>query len=328
MTEFFVRSYPLEDIKITKGGDGRTVEAYAAVFKRSAEIRDQDGHYLEEIDPGAFNRTIQHRGNKFGVFYNHGLTIHGTPSDRGSVPIGTPQEVRVDNVGVRTVTRYNRTALAEEVLESINSGAITAQSFTGRFMRSNPVRVPRTGKAGKLPTVTRMEIDMREYGPTPFPAYAEAMITGVRAMLGQGGSADIGLWTALAGDLVDPYGLRALASQDEGIHTALREAITAGTVREVIEDLVSTGHLRGSLPAVEPPGSTGQDTSVRDSSGQGTPPSPVDTPAGDPAPTGDHSARLARMKHNARKTVMRRVVGYASTQEKRSPQGEPGGVQG
>lgn len=328
MTEFFVRSYPLEDIAITKGGDGRTVEAYAAVFKRAAEIRDQDGHYLEEIDPTAFNRTIANRRNKFGVFYNHGLTIHGTPSDRGSVPIGTPQEVRVDNVGVRTVTRYNRTALADEVLEAINSGAITAQSFTGRFLRSNPVRVPRKGTAGKLPTVTRMEIDMREYGPTPFPAYAEAMITGVRAMLGQGGSADLGLWAALAGDLVDPHGLRALATQDEDLHSALQEAITAGTVRDVIGDLVSSGRLRGSLPADELTGSRGQDTPPQaDPSRQDTPPR-SDSSAGDPAPTGSHSARLARMKHNARKTVMREVAGRARTQEKRSPQGEPGGVQG
>jgi HK97 family phage prohead protease len=294
MTEFFVRSYPLEDITITKGGDGRTVEAYAAVFNRSAEIRDQDGHYLEEIDPSAFNRTISNRRNRFGVFYNHGLTIHGTPSDRGSVPIGTPVEVRVDNVGVRTVTRYNRTALAEEVLESINSGAITAQSFTGRFMRSNPARVPRGTKAGKLPSVTRMEIDMREYGPTPFPAYAEAMITGVRASFAglvpeQGGSLWSRLTTGADLDLIlkDPAMAeefqRFLARRAEATDEEFQDLLTRVSV-----DLSAT---RGTVPTDELTSSRGEDTPERDSSHPGTPPK-SDPPAGDPAPDGGHSARL------------------------------------
>lgn len=327
MTEFFVRSYPLEDIKITKGGDGRTVEAYAAVFKRSAEIRDQDGHYLEEIDPTAFNRTIQHRGNKFGVFYNHGLTIHGTPSDRGSVPIGTPQEVRVDNVGVRTVTRYNRTALAEEVLESINSGAITAQSFTGRFLRSNPARVPRKGKAGGLPTVTRMEIDMREYGPTPFPAYAEAMITGVRAALvGRGHTDMIRQFEESGGS-----SFWARLGMEEEFRAFLLHR--SGITEEALQELMARGGVdlqkdRDTLSADELSSSIGDDTPPVDSSRQGTP--SQDPPAGDPAPVArdDHSSRLARIKHNARKTAMRRVAGRASTEEKRSPQGDSGGVQG
>lgn len=180
MTGFFVRSYPLDDIQIRSGGDGRTVEAYAAVFGVPAEIRDRDGHYLEEIDPGAFKRTLGMRGARFGVFYNHGLTIHGTPSDQGSIPIGTPVEVRADSRGLLTVTRYNRTSLAEEVLEAIREGAIRGQSFTGRFMRSAPDVVPRARAGKPLPRITRTEIDLREYGPTPFPAYEESVILGLR----------------------------------------------------------------------------------------------------------------------------------------------------
>ncbi|MDQ1248447.1 MAG: uncharacterized protein QG597_2819, partial [Actinomycetota bacterium] len=44
----FQRSYALDDITI-RSGDGRTVEAYAAVFDTSAEIHDRQGHYLERI---------------------------------------------------------------------------------------------------------------------------------------------------------------------------------------------------------------------------------------------------------------------------------------
>ena len=33
------------------GGDGRTVEAYAAVFDDPAEINDHEGHYIEDDRP-------------------------------------------------------------------------------------------------------------------------------------------------------------------------------------------------------------------------------------------------------------------------------------
>jgi hypothetical protein len=100
------------------------------------------------------------------------------------VPIGVSKEVRVDKRGVLTISEYGNSELADEVLESIRMGAVKAQSYGGRFIRSDP-RVPRggfrAGMDGKLRTVTRMEVAMREFGPTPFPAFAGAAITGVRA---------------------------------------------------------------------------------------------------------------------------------------------------
>ena len=189
----FTRSFPLEDIRVRAGGDGRTVEAYAAVFDTPTEIHDQDGHYNEVIDRRAFDRTLNQlapagsRSNwRVGVFYNHGRTIWGTPSERGSMPIGTPVEVKSDSRGLLTVTRYNKTELADEVLENIREGAITGQSFTGGFMRSDPGRAPRGGwradAKGQLRTVRRQEIRLKEYGPTPFPAYPDAAVVGVRAV--------------------------------------------------------------------------------------------------------------------------------------------------
>lgn len=181
----FVRSFPLEDIAIRSGGDGRTVEAYAAVFDQLVEITDGSGHYMESIARTAFDRTIGQRGTNFGVFYNHASTIYGTPSERFSIPIGTPLEVRADNRGLFTVTRYNANPLADEVLEAIRTGAISGQSFSGRFVQSDK-KTPRGGfraaPDGTLTEVTRTEIAMREYGPTPFPAYAAAEIVGVRSV--------------------------------------------------------------------------------------------------------------------------------------------------
>lgn len=187
----FVRAWNLDDIRIRSGGDGRTVEAYAAVFDTSTEVHDQDGHYSEVINPTAFNKTIADRGTRFGVLFNHGMTVWGTPAERYSLPIGTPVEVKADKRGLLTVTRYNNTPQADEVLEAINSGGITAYSFSGQFMRSDPAlrrgQTYRPNTSGTLRTVTRHEVAMREYGPATFAAYPDAAIVGVRAqqMLGQ-----------------------------------------------------------------------------------------------------------------------------------------------
>jgi HK97 family phage prohead protease len=198
----YMRLYQLEDIHILRsadGGDGRTVEAYAAVFGQEAEIRDHEGHYLEVIEPTAFSRAIDHaqraRGGFPGsvkVLYNHGMTLNGSPSERFSMPIGVPVDIRAEARGLLTRTRYSETPLADEVLENIRSGAITSQSFTGRIMRSDPQL--RAGdrhrpRSGQLTTVRRTELGLREYGPVLWPAYTGAEILGVR-MSTPGGALD------------------------------------------------------------------------------------------------------------------------------------------
>lgn len=185
-----LRSYPLEEITVRSGGDGRTVEAYAAVFDVPAPISDRDGDYLEQIHRSAFDRTIAHRGDRpWPVFFNHGLTLHGTPSELDSMPIGASIErPRVDSRGVFTVSRYGIGDRADAALEAIRSGAITAQSFSGRFTDSKP-KVPRGGfrvaADGSRTLVTRTEVAMTEYGPAVFAAYPEAEITGIRAQLAE-----------------------------------------------------------------------------------------------------------------------------------------------
>jgi phage head maturation protease len=183
----FVRVVALDDIHRRKSGTGRTVEAYCAVFNEPAEVRDQDGHYREQNDPASFNRTIQHRGGRFPVIYNHGLSLLGTPSDRGTVPIGVSTSIRADSKGVLTISEYGRSELADEVLEMIDLGAITGQSYGGRYLRSTPPLRPgqryRADGRGELPLVTRLEVAMHEFGPTPMPAFAGASIVGIRAQL-------------------------------------------------------------------------------------------------------------------------------------------------
>jgi HK97 family phage prohead protease len=189
----YFRTYELEDIHIVRAaqGDstGRLVEAYATAFNSPAEIQDFEGHYIEEIDPAAFNKVLADIGRsragfgKVKVMYNHGMTIHGTPSERGSMPIATPVEIRPEARGLLTLARYSDTPFADEVLENIRNGSITAQSFTGRIVRSTPQLRPGDRyrpRGGQLPRVRRTELGLKEFGPTPFEAYSGAEILGVR----------------------------------------------------------------------------------------------------------------------------------------------------
>ena len=100
------------------------------------------------------------------------------------MPIGVPLEIKVDDHGLFTRTRYHKGERADQVLEAIREGSLSGYSFSGRFDQSSP-RTPRGGfrpdSRGNLRTVRRTESTLREYGPTPFPAYQDAAITGVRS---------------------------------------------------------------------------------------------------------------------------------------------------
>lgn len=173
------RMVPLDDIEIVRGGDGRTVRAYAATFDTPYEVRDQYGHYDEVLNRAAFNRTLSSPHRKFQVLFNHGRNLEGQPSDRYSMPLGTPLEVTPDGKGLLTVTRYAKTPLADEVLELVREGAITSQSFRGAIIR-NARAVP--GPNGR-PVVERLELGLKDYGPAPFAMNTGAEILSVRSQV-------------------------------------------------------------------------------------------------------------------------------------------------
>jgi phage head maturation protease len=195
------RYWPLEECRIldrSQGSEyasGRVVEAYAAVYGQPAEIRDQQGHYEEEIDRAAFNDTLRviHPDVNGGYWratclYNHGMTVHGTPAERFSLPAGVPRHISSEGKGLMTRTEYAPTPLGDELLELVAMGALRSQSFTGGIIRSDPsLRGPgdryKRGYGGSLQRVTRLALGLREYGLTPFAAYSGAEVLGVRMQL-------------------------------------------------------------------------------------------------------------------------------------------------
>lgn len=175
------RAVPLLDYEISRS-DGRTVTAYAATFATPYEVRDDEGHYDEVLHPSSFNKVLA-RSNAVSnvqVLYNHGLTVWGTPSDRYSTPVGVPVEVRPDGRGLLTVTRYANTDLGDEVLQLWRDGAIRGQSFRGAVYASR--RQTSLGPNGR-PVIERLQLGLREYGPTPHPANADAGLVAIRSQL-------------------------------------------------------------------------------------------------------------------------------------------------
>jgi len=121
-------------------------------------------------------------GSAVRVLFNHGKTIEGAPAPEFQKPIGRAVSVTPDSRGLLTRTEFNRTSLAEEVLELIRSGSITGMSFQGNDLRSDPpLRGPgdryRPGTA-----VRRMALSLFEYSPVVFEAYPGAEFLGVVRM--------------------------------------------------------------------------------------------------------------------------------------------------
>ncbi len=179
------RAYALDDIRVRKGGTGRDVEAYAAVFMTPSEIVDSDGHYHEQNAHGSFDRSIAERGGQIFSVYNHARSLDGTPSDMWSVPLGCPLSIKPDKRGLLTVTRYDPGEANDRILEAIKSGALRGMSYTGVFLQTDPELAPfskyKPDRSGGLTLVTRQEIALIEYGPTPIPAFESAEVVGVRA---------------------------------------------------------------------------------------------------------------------------------------------------
>ena len=192
------RDCQLEDIHVVRAAEGdssgRLVEAYAAVFDQPAVIHDHQGRYEEEIDRAAFDerlaqitRSRRPLASALRVLYNHGRTAEGDPAPEFQKPLGRPVYVHPEGRGLLTRTEYAKTPHAEEVLELIRSGSITAQSFIGAIVRSDPeLRGPGDkyrARNGVLTRVRRLTLGLREYGPVLWEAYSGAEILGVRMAL-------------------------------------------------------------------------------------------------------------------------------------------------
>jgi HK97 family phage prohead protease len=168
---------PREDlIRMTPGPslrqdeDGALLVGYAAVFNEWTEIDSWEGKFLERIAPGAFRKTLQERGDKVKVLFNHGMD----PSI-GDKPLGRPRVMKERTRGLYVEVPLDDTSYNSDIKALLRSGALDGMSF-----RMTVVAEEWNLPEDELPERTIKEIRLYEFGPVTFPAY-EATEAGVRA---------------------------------------------------------------------------------------------------------------------------------------------------
>lgn len=154
----------------SESGDGHTLEGYAAVFDTPTRIEGWEGNFDEQIQRGAFNRTLNARRPVLQF-------DHGHDARTGSVPIGAIDDIREDDKGLYVRARLFDNPVVEPIRQAIAGQAIDGMSF--RF-RVNDDRWEK--RAGDVDLRTIREVELYELGPVVFPAYDSTSV-GVRSLL-------------------------------------------------------------------------------------------------------------------------------------------------
>lgn len=160
------------------GTPGRTLFGHFAVFNRWTEIDSwYEGRFLERIAPGSFASTMTERRDQIKVLYDHGYD-----PQLGNKPLGPIQELSEDRTGAYYEVPLIETAYNDEFVIPAAKAGLLGSSFRFKVTAEEWVEPKKASKSnpGKLPERTITEVDLYEFGPVTFPAYAEAT-AGVRS---------------------------------------------------------------------------------------------------------------------------------------------------
>lgn len=156
-----------------------TLRGHFAVFNTWTEIRSAvEGRFLERIAPGSFKRAFSRR-NGVRVLFNH-----GKDPAIGDKPIASIAELREDEIGA-----YYEAPLLDGLPPLVLSG-LKAGEYGASFRFSVPNRdgerwddMPKASEFNpdRLPERTITDLQLFEFGPVTFPAYAETT-AGLRAV--------------------------------------------------------------------------------------------------------------------------------------------------
>ena len=163
MSDLIVRSFPA-DLEVR--ADARTICGIACPFGEEAQIREYGGSYAESFAPTAFDRTIRERGDRVKALVMH---------QRDLLPVGRAVMLRPDARGLYAELRISKTDLGDQVLELVSDGALDALSV-GFMPVKGGDQWDRTQSK-----VLRTEVALREISIVDEPAYAGALITGLRS---------------------------------------------------------------------------------------------------------------------------------------------------
>jgi hypothetical protein len=167
MTKVEVRQNQVQDLELREEGNTAQFVGYAAVFNSDSEPLP----FIEQIRPGAFQRTLQARNN-VKMFINHDDTMPLASTRSGTL------RLEEDQRGLRVEATMPRTTFANDLVELMRSKIVDSMSFG--------FHVPRGGDEWSDDGQRRYlnEIALREVSVvTGFPAYPESSATIRKAQL-------------------------------------------------------------------------------------------------------------------------------------------------
>lgn len=143
-----------------------------AEFETWTEVNSAlEGHFFERITENAFAKTVREGRDNMRVIFHHGRDVTGVQV------LGTILELEPDS--------YHEVELFDSVPPLIMDGLRARQYGSSfRFRAEKYEWNPRPRRSARnpegIPELTILEARIREFGPTPFPVYAEAV--GLRSM--------------------------------------------------------------------------------------------------------------------------------------------------
>lgn len=145
------------------GGTKYVIDGHGAVFNR---LSQNLGGFVEQIDPGAFKRTLGDNPD------TRGLINHDPSLLLGRTRSGTLR-LSVDSVGLPYEIDAPDTQYARDLIVSMERGDIDQSSFAF-FVMPNGDTWGQTEQGMPLRTLTALSIHNGDVSPVTYPAYEDA----------------------------------------------------------------------------------------------------------------------------------------------------------
>lgn len=155
------------------------MHGYLSNFGEWAKVDSRiEGQFMERMAPGAFKNTINQNRSRMRVIYDHGQDPRF-----GRHPLGPIQRLEEDERGVLFEVPLLDTSNNRDLLPGLRAG-VYGSSYKFRAVKMD--RPVRPGGAtdtnpDRWEERTIREVEMVEFGPTPFPVYAGST-AGVRSL--------------------------------------------------------------------------------------------------------------------------------------------------
>ena len=167
----------VSSVEMRAEDESPTLFGHFSVFNQWTEIDSAwEGRFLERIAPGAFSKTFQDRAGQIQVLFNH-----GQDPEIGDKILGDITDLREDETGARyEVSLFD--GIPPLVMGGLRANKY-GSSFRFKVTRDDIVDEPKASdhNPDALPERTVREVNLYEFGPVTFPAYATAT-AGVRSM--------------------------------------------------------------------------------------------------------------------------------------------------